>query len=212
MLFTIFFIGMAYGLYTGMAYGLLANLPPVYGLYTSFFPVFIYFFFGSSKHVSIGKVTSLPSNKLIHYMSVLILHKFKSSPKQCIKILIYLKHKIFKFNILLIFGCFRLGFLALFLSDPFISGFTTGAAIHVFSSQIKYLFGVPVSFYTGPFKLIYFYIEFFSRLRLVNPVTITASVTCIFVLILVKEGINSNPSCKDNLPVPVPIELIVGSI
>ncbi|KAJ8302233.1 hypothetical protein KUTeg_021220 [Tegillarca granosa] len=113
--------------------------------------------------------------------------------------------------IILIFGCFRLGFLALFLSDPFISGFTTGAAIHVFSSQIKYLFGVPVSFYTGPFKLIYFYIEFFSRLRLVNPVTITASVTCIFVLILVKEGINSNPSCKDNLPVPVPIELIVVS-
>ncbi|XP_062574801.1 chloride anion exchanger-like [Saccostrea cucullata] len=39
----------------GMAYGLLTNLPPVYGLYTSFFPVILYFFFGSSKKVSLGK-------------------------------------------------------------------------------------------------------------------------------------------------------------
>ncbi|KAL3841688.1 hypothetical protein ACJMK2_019798 [Sinanodonta woodiana] len=45
----------------GMAYGLLASLTPVHGLYTSFFPVLVYFFFGSSKHVAMGTwaVTSL---------------------------------------------------------------------------------------------------------------------------------------------------------
>uniref|UniRef100_A0A914NXD2 SLC26A/SulP transporter domain-containing protein n=1 Tax=Meloidogyne incognita TaxID=6306 RepID=A0A914NXD2_MELIC len=38
----------------GMAYATLAKLPPVYGLYSCFFPAFFYMFFGTSPHVSIG--------------------------------------------------------------------------------------------------------------------------------------------------------------
>ena len=41
-------------LYAGLAYGQLANLDPVYGLYSSFFPVIVYFFFGTSRHISLG--------------------------------------------------------------------------------------------------------------------------------------------------------------
>jgi len=37
-----------------MGYSLLANMPPKYGLYTSLFPVFVYFIFATSRHVSIG--------------------------------------------------------------------------------------------------------------------------------------------------------------
>ena len=37
-----------------MAFGLLAGLPPVYGLYVSLFPVVVYSFLASSKHVSMG--------------------------------------------------------------------------------------------------------------------------------------------------------------
>ncbi|KAK3579409.1 hypothetical protein CHS0354_029717 [Potamilus streckersoni] len=37
-----------------MAYGFLSQLPPIYGLYTSFLPVLLYFFFGSSRHISMG--------------------------------------------------------------------------------------------------------------------------------------------------------------
>lgn len=48
--------------------------------------------------------------------------------------------------ILLLSGILRLGFLINFLSKPILSGFTSGAAILIIMTQIKYLFGVhPVS-------------------------------------------------------------------
>lgn len=50
---------------------------------------------------------------------------------------------------------FRLGIISTLLSETLVSGFTTGAAIHVFSSQVKDLLGIRLPATQGYFKLIY---------------------------------------------------------
>lgn len=48
----------------------------------------------------------------------------------------------------------RLGVVSFLLSDTLVSGFTTGAAIHVLTSQIKDLLGLSLPPITGNFKIV----------------------------------------------------------
>lgn len=53
-----------------------------------------------------------------------------------------------------VMGLLKLGFVAVYLSDPIISGFTTGAAILVFTSQVKHILGLSVPRYAGAFAVV----------------------------------------------------------
>uniref|UniRef100_A0A182XPD3 STAS domain-containing protein n=1 Tax=Anopheles quadriannulatus TaxID=34691 RepID=A0A182XPD3_ANOQN len=75
----------------GMGYALIANMPPITGIYTAFFPVFIYFLLGTSRHNSMALV----------------------------------------------------------------SGFTTGAAVYVFTSQMKDILGVTLPPLGSKFEIVY---------------------------------------------------------
>src|SRR5436190_6648996 len=46
-----------------MAYASLANLPPQFGLYSSFMGVLIYWFFATSKDITIGVSSHTPATK-----------------------------------------------------------------------------------------------------------------------------------------------------
>ncbi|XP_025107910.1 solute carrier family 26 member 10-like isoform X2 [Pomacea canaliculata] len=239
----------------GMAYAMLARLPPVYGLYTSFYPVLLYFFFGTSRHISVGTfaVVSLmigavvdegqmawggqrqqqppPLSAALNVSSSLYNSNVSrsdlpgvgvgsaggqplafdggKSELEAIKVS-YAMSATFAVGVLQIFlGMVRLGFLTTFLSDPLISGFTTGAAVHVMSSQLHSIFGIPVGQYSGAFKLIYGYRDFFGNLDQINYVTLTASVSAMLVLVLIRDGINNNKKHFPCMRVPIPIELLV---
>lgn len=58
-----------------MAYGLLGNVPPVVGIYMAFFPVLVYFFFGTSRHNSMGMHLIRLLYSLILYYFMLLSYK-----------------------------------------------------------------------------------------------------------------------------------------
>lgn len=150
---------------------MLANIPPIIGIYTAFFPVLIYFVFGTSKHNSMGTfaVVSILVGKTVMKYSVEpnAFHALTNasssvdtevwktgdtitySPIQVVTALSLVVGVIQMIMYLL-----RLGIISTLLSETLVSGFTTGAGIHVFTSQVKDLIGVRLTPVIGNFKVI----------------------------------------------------------
>lgn len=51
-------------------------------------------------------------------------------------------------------GMIRLDILTTYLSDQLVTGFTVGAAVHIFTAQLDATFGLKVQKTSGPGKLI----------------------------------------------------------
>ncbi|XP_067040466.1 prestin-like isoform X3 [Acropora muricata] len=105
-----------------------------------------------------------------------------------------------------VMGVLKLGFVAVYLSDPIISGFTTGAAVLVFTSQIKHILGLNIPRYSGAFALVQTYIFLFKNITLSIPGAIITGVVCITLLIVLKFV---SEKLKHKMKFPIPAELIV---
>ncbi|NP_001410200.1 solute carrier family 26 member 6 [Danio rerio] len=201
----------------GMAYALLAAVPPVFGLYSSFYPILIYFIFGTSKHISvgtyavmsvmIGSVTerlapdsdfTFPGNET---NSTYI--DFSSRDAERVKIAATVTFLSGIFQLLL--GVVRFGFVVTYLSEPLVRSYTTAAAIHVIVSQLKYSFGINPHRYSGPLSLIYTVIEICALLGKTNIGTLVVSIVTIVGLIIAKE---LSALAAKKIPIPIPVELI----
>uniref|UniRef100_A0A3B4UWU2 Solute carrier family 26 member 6 n=1 Tax=Seriola dumerili TaxID=41447 RepID=A0A3B4UWU2_SERDU len=201
----------------GMAYALLASLRPVFGLYTSLYPVLIYFIFGTSRHISIGTFAVISimigsvteriapdSNFIVNGTNGTDIVNVDDRDAFRVQIACSLTVLAGIFQILL--GVVRFGFVVTYLSEPLVRGYTTGSACHVCVSQLKYLFGVTPSRFTGPLSLIYTLVDICRLLPQTKVPELVVSLVALSVLIVVKE---LNACYRQKLPLPIPIELIV---
>ncbi|XP_067302875.1 solute carrier family 26 member 6 [Pseudorasbora parva] len=201
----------------GMAYALLASVPPVFGLYTSFYPVLVYFIFGTSKHVSIGTFAVIsimigsvsqrlaPEDQfLTNGTNGSVVVDTEARDVQRVKVAAATTLLCGIFQVLL--GLVRFGFVVTYLSEPLVRGYTTGAATHVIISQLKYMFGVSPRRFSGPLQLLYTLVELGSLLPRTHIPTLVISLVALTALVIVKEF---NSCYRHKLLLPFPIELMV---
>lgn len=201
----------------GMAYAILASVPAVYGLYSSFYPVLVYFIFGTSKHISVGTYAVMsvmiggvterlaPDSAFSAFDNVtgeaIINTTLRDAERVKVAAAVTFLSGIFQ----VLLGLVQFGFVVTYLSEPLVRGYTTGAAIHVIVSQLKYTFGISPTRFSGPLALIYTVLEICSLLPQTNLGTLVVSAVSIVCLILAKE---LNTYLGKRLPVPIPVELI----
>jgi len=129
-----------------MSYAKLAGLPVEFGLYSALIPVYAYSLFGTSRQLAVGPV-ALISLLLSTGLSQVMETRSVSAEDPNYDAL-YAQLAIqcsFLVGIIYIgMGLLQAGFVTIFLSHAVISGFTTGAAVIIGMSQVKYLFGYDV--------------------------------------------------------------------
>ncbi|XP_021993548.1 sulfate transporter 1.3 isoform X1 [Helianthus annuus] len=118
-----------------IGYAKLANLPPKYGLYSSFVPPLIYAFMGSSRDIAIGPVAVVSL-----LLGTLLRDEVEPGTPEYLRLAF--TATFFAGVTQAALGFFRLGFLIDFLSHAAIVGFMGGAAVTIALQQLKGLLGI----------------------------------------------------------------------
>ncbi|XP_040857857.1 chloride anion exchanger [Ochotona curzoniae] len=199
----------------GLAFALLVNIPPAYGLYAAFFPAIVYFFFGTSKHISVG-----PFPVLSMMVGAAVMRLAPDGPDGSPnngtddtltqKRITAAASVTFLAGIIqLAFGLLRIGIVVVYLSESLISAFTTAAALHVVVSQLKFMLQLTVPAHSDPFSFFKVLESIFTQIQKTNIADLVTSLIILVIVFIFKE---INQRFKSKLPVPIPIELIVTVI
>lgn len=202
----------------GMAFALLADLPPVNGLYSSFFPLIPYFFMGTAHQMVPGTFAVLsimvgmvclnlaPESHFTHFNETLnttvvdtkLMNDVRlgiSGTLACLTALIQIGLSFMQF-----------GFVAIYLSESFVRGFMTAAGLQILISVLKYVFGIKVPPYSGPLAVVYTLTDVFSGLPQTNVASLLFALVSAVVLIIVKE---LSARYRHKLPFPIPMEIVI---
>uniref|UniRef100_A0A8C7PHM3 STAS domain-containing protein n=1 Tax=Oncorhynchus mykiss TaxID=8022 RepID=A0A8C7PHM3_ONCMY len=200
----------------GLAYSLLASLPPWYGLFTAFFPVIVYFFLGTSRHISVGAfpVLSLMVGAVVTRLvpdegPPVNITGFEGLTSDEQRVMVAASVTFLMGIMQLAMGLLQVGFIVMYLSDTLVSGFTTAAAVHILVSQLKFVLGLVVPGLSGPLSIVYTLEKIFVQIEKTNVCDLVTSILIMVVVFIVKE---INDRYKAKLPVPIPIEVIMTVI
>ncbi|XP_012279531.1 solute carrier family 26 member 10 isoform X2 [Orussus abietinus] len=205
----------------GMAYAILGNVPPIVGIYMAFFPVLVYMFLGTSRHNSMGTfaLVCMMTGKTVlthssgHEINSTVVSSMDNvtgqdmTPSQHFSPTEIATAVTFTVALMqMAMYVLRLGVISSLLSETLISGFTTAAAVHVLTSQVKDLLGLSLKKRMGIFKVVFTYVDIVNAIDNVNVTAVVVSGITIILLVFNNEILK--PRISKMCPFPVPIEMI----
>ncbi|NXO77015.1 S26A9 protein, partial [Sitta europaea] len=202
----------------GMAFALLANLPPVNGLYSSFFPLLTYFFLGGIHQmvpgtfavisIIVGNICNelAPESDFQYFNHTSNETRVNTTALEAARLEISATLACLTAVIQLCLGFLQFGFVAIYLSESFIRGFMTAAGLQILISVLKYVFGLTVPSYTGPLAIVHTFIDICKGLPQTNLASLGYALVSAVLLIVVKE---LNLKYMKQIRMPIPMEIII---
>ncbi len=177
----------------GMAYAMIAGMPPIYGLYASLVPPFIYALTGTSRQLAVGPVAM---DSLLVAAGIGALHL--AGIEDYIEAILFLTLLIGSVQLLL--GILKMGFFVNFLSKPVISGFTSAAAILIGLGQLKHILGTDFEQSSKIYELIG---NIIGSLGQINPNSLIFGILAALVIIILN---------RVSKKIPTPLLMVVLGI
>ncbi|NXO92876.1 S26A9 protein, partial [Certhia brachydactyla] len=202
----------------GMAFALLANLPPVNGLYSSFFPLLPYFILGGIHQmvpgtfavisIIVGNICNelAPESDFQYFNHTTNETSVNTTALEAARLEISATLACLTALIQLCLGFLQFGFVAIYLSESFIRGFMTAAGLQILISVLKYVFGLTVPSYTGPLAIVHTFIDICKGLPQTNLASLGYALVSAVLLIVVKE---LNLKYMKKIRMPIPMEIII---
>ncbi|XP_034029003.1 solute carrier family 26 member 9-like [Thalassophryne amazonica] len=202
----------------GMASALLGELPPVNGLYSSFFPLFPYLFLGTSHLMVLGTLAlfsvmvgsvclQLAPESDFSYFNTTLNATIVDTDRM------YEARMRISGTLMCLTGVIQLGlsltqfgFIAIYLSDSLIRGFLTAVGIKIFIGMLKFIFGLKVPPFKDPAADVFTLIHILTSILETNVASLLFAVVTIVVLVPVKL---LSERYRHKLPFPIPVHIII---